>query len=205
MSFYLQELSALRMMNHNKIDSICDFRQNLDHKTRNFGGSWHPICKKPITDKTINNLHIFLDWMLQYQSNDYFLKIHSDVGYWYTNSLEQIESLCDLDYIKLQDLKQIDLTMPRDSIRIKKSDYQYRTYFKNQTLSIDEKSKLHDMLANQQVRLGPSFAEWFNRYSMSRYVCDNFFVDHNSKDILLLINLSCPIKIRRTVNIISDK
>lgn len=203
-TFSLPELSAIRDRSHKTIDRVCKVRQNLNGRMKNFGGSWMHRYQRPISDDMVADLHNMLDWMLA-QTSSYKLKISQDFGYFYTNSHEQVQDLHNLEYIRIHSAKQVQVDVPPNSIRIKKSKYLFRTYFKNQSLSIDDKQKLYTMLQNQPVRLGPGFNEWFQRYPMSKYVCDNFFVDHNDENILLLIGLTSGIKIKRTLNIISDK
>lgn len=203
-TFSLPELSAIRDRSHKIIDRVCEARQNLNARMKNFGGSWMHSHTRPITDDVIVNLHNFLDWMLSL-NDSYKLKISQDVGYFYTNSDDHVQDLHSLEYIKIHNAKQVHVDVPPNSIRIKKSKYLFRTYFKNQSLNNDDKERLYALLQNQPVRLGPSLSEWFHRYTFSKYVCDNFFIDHNDENIILLLGLASSIKIKRTVNIISDK
>ena len=90
---------------------------------------------------------------------------------------------------------------------IKSSKHSLRTYFKSQHLcSTEQKENLRELLFNQtEIRLGPGLSEWFTRYEFSKYIADNYFIDHNDTGILTLIGLVCPIKIKQTLNIIRDK
>ena len=206
MQFYFPELSALRNKTHAGIAAALKTRRHM--RQVNFGGSWKYHRKQhEITDDLIENCHTLCDYFIQAPDKEYKLTISMDTGYIYTNNLQIITDLINLPGVKFEQLKEVSLDIPVDSIKIRSAKHDLRTYFKTQWLSSEEqKVNLQQMLYSQKdIRLSPSLSEWFERYTASKYIADNFFIDHNSMNIITMLSLVCPIKIKHTLHIIRDK
>lgn len=200
--FLLPEVSALRYnLDHDHIDQQLDYREH--YRQINWGGSWQHIGK-PITNDVRSNCHKFCDFLLSRSLNYKFLIFDTHIGHYYTDVLDEINKLTTLSYIKVLNVKQALVDLPRNSIKLKKSDYKYRTYFSNQHLSSEQKNNLTNFLVSRtDVRLSPSLTEYISK--SHKYICDNFFVDHNDSGFLTFLTLVSSIKIKKTVDIICDK
>lgn len=205
LQFYFPELSSIRGKTHSSVDHALDSRAWA--RQVNFGGSWHYGVNIPeITDEIRADCHLLCAFFIGV-SNDYKLTISMDTGYFYTNHLQDVTDLLNFPCVMLEQLRESITDIPKNSIVIKNSQHLLRTYFKSQHLSSNEqKTNLKNLLLNQpEVRLSPGLLEWFTRYEFSKYIADNYFIDHNDTGILTMIGLVCPIKIKRTLNIIRDK
>lgn len=201
--FIVPELSALRELDHKRIDYVIQLRKNNESRFTNFGGSWSRY-QRPITDQIIMNLHQLCDLLLA-QTDSFKFTISGDIGHIYTNNTELLDSFNEEDFIKILSYREACLNIPRNSIQIKRSNYSSRTYFKTQRVTLEEKERLKDIFQQNDIRVGPSFTEWLTKFPLSKYVSDNYFIDHNTNDILTLLSLATGIKIKKTLTIISDK
>ena len=205
LQFYFAELSSIRNKTHAGVDEALAARSWM--REVNFGGSWQYRRKRhEITEELIQDCHTLLDYFIRLPEN-YKLIISMDTGYFYTNSLQDITDLLNFPSVVFEQLKQAVVDIPENSIIIKSANHDFRTYFKSQFLSsLEHKNNLMEMLYNQKdIRLGPSMQVWFERFTVSKYLCDNYFVDHNDMGLITMIHLTCPVKIKHTLNIIRDK
>lgn len=205
LQFYFPELSAIRGKTHSNVDHALDSRAWA--RQINFGGSWSYRSMAPeITDELRADCHLLCAFFINVP-NDYKLTISMDTGYFYTNHLQDITDLLNFPQVMTEQLREAVTDIPKNTIVIKNSNHLLRTYFKSQHLTSDEqKNNLQTLLINQSdIRLSPGLLEWFTRYEFSKYIADNYFIDHDDTGILTMINLVCPIKIKHTLNIIRDK
>lgn len=205
LQFYFPELGSLRNKTHAGVDEALNARSWM--RQINFGGSWKYRSRAPeITDDLREDCHTLLDYFIHLPKS-YKLTISLDTGYFYTNSLQNITDLLNYPSVVFEQLKQAVVDIPENSIVVKSANHDFRTYFKSQFLSsVEQKNNLMEMLYNQKdIRLGPGMKTWFERYTASKYVADNYFVDHNDMGLLTMIHLICPVKIKHTLNIIRDK
>lgn len=206
LQFYFPELSSIRERTHSGVDNALNARTWA--RQINFGGSWRYNNRigPDITDELRADCHLLCTFFIELV-NDHKLIISCDTGYFYTNHLQDITDLLNYPQVMMEQLKQAITDIPANSIVLKSSAHSLRTYFKSQHLANNEqKDNLRNILYNQKnIRLGPSFSEWFTRYEFSKYIADNYFIDHNDMGILTLVSLACPIKIKNTLTIIRDK
>lgn len=205
LQFTLAELSVIRGRTHEQVEKLLETRKKA--RNINYGGTWRYLShSRKITEEVRENCHDVCSYFKNL-SIDHKLVISLDTGYFYVNDLQFVTNLLDYPGINFLALREAVNEIPTDSIIVKKSNFDFRSYFKSQHLSnVDQKNNLMNMLYNQKnIRLSPSFNEWFTRYTHSKYLADYYFIDYNDKSILTMINLVCPIKIKKTFNIIRDK
>lgn len=205
LKFLFTELSSLRERNHDSIKRTLKSRSYL--RSINFGGSWryNNLVNNNITSKTIDSCLNFCDFLNAIQQ-DFKLVISLDQGFMYTNDFDLVADLCEYQDVHGLELKQAIVDRPKNSIVIKNSQHNFRTYFKSQNLVGNQKEQLANFLENQaDIRIGPGTRDWISRYRFSNYVADNYFVDHNDEAFLTMLSLVSPIKIKKTVTIINDK
>jgi len=205
LQFYFPELGAIRSKTHSGVDHALDGRAWA--RQINFGGSWRYGSAIPeITEELRSDCHLLCAFFINLK-NDHKLTIFSDTGYFYTNELQDITDLLNVPQVMLEQLREAVIDIPENSIVIKSAKHSLRTYFKSQHLTSNEqKENLKNLLLHQkEVRLSPGLVEWFTRYEFSKYIADNYFIDHNDTGILTMISLVCPLKIKSTLNIIRDK
>jgi hypothetical protein len=157
-----------------------------------------------ITEKTMSDLHALARVLLG-TTVEFKLVVSLNQGYVYTNDLvllDQLESMPELAY---KSYTQAQVARPKNTIQLRNSRYQFRSYFGMCKLTDEQKHVLKQFLItqSQHVRLGPALARWVNQ-SFTR-TQDYFFVDHNTETWLTLLALVQPGIVRKTMHIITDK
>lgn len=210
--FRLTEVSCLKIIDHDYVDIVLARRiewRDL-HRQRQQAGrggigfpSIHTrLAVRPIiTKETAKNLHDLVDLLLS--TTDSFKLVTSvDRAWIYTNNLVLLEQINLVTALEDKFYTQAVINRPVDSIRLKKSQYAYRSYFRTQKITAQQKNQIDQFLNNQQgaVRVSPALTEWLaGGYLRTQ---DYFFIDHAGESWLLLLALVHPGLLRKTVNII---
>ncbi len=194
------ELTALRELDHQTVDRILDHRSDWQRRRPNFGGSWR--SRREINDSDRANCHTLCDYLLKL--TDYKLVISSDWGYLYANDLDKIREMETLGCLSPVHIKKSVQDRPRDTLLIRNSKHEYRSYFRAGRLEEPERTSLLSYLSNQQdLRISPGLQSFINKgYT---YLDSNGFVDHNTMGEIMMLNLIRPRAIRKTVKLIRDK
>ena len=203
MHFQLQDISAIKLTSHKKIDQYLDaqhWRRKINH-----GGSWRwNSYSHDITKESIKNCHDAYDG-LKTISDEYKLTTSYDCGYLYLKDLGNAEDFLNLSGIKVVQIKQVEIDRPENSMIIKSAKHDFRTYFKNQRIELENKQNLVNFLKDRNdIRLSPSFCEWISKHTNHRYLCDNYFIDHNDDGFLTMLCLVSPIKIKKTLTLLTE-
>ena len=210
-SFHLDEVSCLKELNHDYINSIIERRKEWREMSRLrlgrqsgktgiatiMGKRW-----RDITETTELNLHQLADELIH--SKALFKLVTSvDQGWVYTNDLALIETLNEDHELKYKQLSEAVIDRPKNSIKLKESKYTHRSYFRVAKLTAKEKDNIINFFVNQldYIRVSPALTDWTD--SALTRTQDYFFVDHTGDDWLLMLALIKPGLIRKTVDIIS--
>jgi hypothetical protein len=200
----------LRELDHAKIDDLIHRRKQWQEvaQQRWINGRQNTTILrrrwKDITEKTVTDLHSVADVLLT-STADFKLVVSVHQGYVYTNDLSLLAKLDCMPELTCKTHTQARVDRPENTIRLKKSNYNFRSYFKTLHLSAQEKQQLVNFLKTQQdfVRTSPAMIQWI-RESFTR-LQDYYFVDHDSQQWLTLISLVSPGIIRKTMQILTDK
>jgi hypothetical protein len=210
LGFNLDEATCLRELDHANIDELIQRRKQWQEVTQQrwINGRQNTTILsrrwKEITEKTVTDLHTVADVLLT-STADFKLVVSVHQGHVYTNDLALLAKLDCMTELTCKTRTQAQIDRPQNTIRLKKSNYNFRSYFKTLHLSAQEKQQLVNFLKTQQdfVRTSPSMTQWvkesFNRLQ------DYYFVDHDSQQWLTLISLVYPGIIRKTMQILADK
>ncbi len=203
LNFKLEELSALRTLDHDHIDRELNHRVTWRQRNPNFGGSWRGR-RGQITNQHRADCHTLCDYLLSQQ--DYKLTISGDWGYVYTSNLAMIRHMEQLAYLKPVSIKRVIIDLPRDSILIRSSEHEWRSYFRAGRITEQQKQALQNFLQNQQdIRIGPGLQTFLDSDGKHHYVNDNMFIDHNGQGITMMLTLILPRSIRKTLKLVRDK
>jgi hypothetical protein len=211
MSFKLDEVSCLRILDHANIDLMMkrrqEWREVTQHRWLNAKQNTGVIVSrrnKLITQHTIDNLHTLAETLLT-TDKDFKLVVSSNQAWVYTNEPELFDILERLPILQHKTYAQVQVNRPANTLKLKNSKYSFRSYFKFSKLTALQKDQLIDFLINQQtqVRLSPSLKIWidqpFNR------VQDYFFIDYKTASWTTMLALVHPGLIRKTLQIIPAK
>lgn len=210
LGFNLDEATCLRELDHAMIDDLIQRRKQWQEvaQQRWINGRQNTTILsrrwKAITEKTVTDLHTVADVLLT-STAEFKLVVSVHQGYVYTNDLTLLTKLDGMSELTFKTRTQAQVDRPQNTIRLKKSNYNFRSYFRARHLSAQEKQQLVGFLKTQQdfVRTSPAMIQWtkdpFNRLQ------DYYFVDHDSSQWLTLISLVYPGMIRKTMQILTDK
>lgn len=123
----------------------------------------------------------------------------------YSNNLDFLKGLADTNYSRRSEITEVLLDRPRDSVKLRKSDYQYRTYFRDCNLTQENRQYLENWLRNQQnIRVSTGLQEFLDRGWRNLY--SNYFFDHNDTRLTQMLGLIVPRAVKTTKTIvIADK
>lgn len=209
MNFVMPEVTALREIDHAYIDDTIERRKTWRELARqrwSSGANPWPAKRlwREITADMIGNLHALADFLLR-QPAEYKLVVSLDEAWLYSNDSNMLDSAADLPYLLHKNFSRAVVDRPKDTIRLKKTVYQYRSYFRAEKLTQDQKDLLHKFLHTQSphTRLSPALQNWMiDPYTRLQ---DYFFVDYNAESWITMLSLVHPGLIRKTVQIIPAK
>lgn len=210
LGFYLNEATCLRELDHAKIDDLIKRRKQWQEvaQQRWINGRQNTTILSrrwsDITETTVMNLHSMADMLLK-STVDYKLVVSVHQGYVYSNDLMLLSQLDSMPELTWKTRTQAQVDRPQNTIRLKKSNYNFRSYFRPLHLSTEQKQQLTNFLKTQQnfVRTSPAMNQWLS--DPFTRLQDYYFVDHDSEQWLTLISLVTPGLIRKTMQILVDK
>ena len=123
----------------------------------------------------------------------------------YSNNLDFLKALADNDYSRRSEITEALLDRPRDTVKLRKSDYQYRTYFRDCNLTQENRQYLENWLRNQtNIRVSPGLQEFLDKSWRNLY--SNYFFDHSDIRLTQMLGLIVPRAVKTTKTIvIADK
>jgi len=205
--FYLQEVSCLRELNHDYINTMIQRRiawrevaQQRWHKSNNITTNILARRRREISEDTIQDLHTLADLLIT-TGADFKLVVSANHAHVYTNDLSLLDQLDNMPSLENKYYARAIVARPRDTIRLKNPQHRFRSYFRSVKLSTEHRTYLKNFLISQPTaRISPAFQVWldgvFNRTQ------DYFFVDHDSMQWLTMLGLVRPGMIRKTMQII---
>ena len=208
-SFHLDEVSALRELNHQYIDVIIERRRqwreiSLQRWTNAVQSNKNIVTRraKDITNENVENLHALTDVLLRGRVE--FKLVTSVSSAWvYTNDVHLLETLDKLDFLVWKTYSEAVVDRPKNTIKLKDPKHRYRSYLKCVKLTDEEKTHLCNFFANQQghARISPALLKWMDeRWHRTQ---DYFFIDHDDESWLVMLSLIKPNMIRKTVELIA--
>jgi hypothetical protein len=210
MSFKLDEVSCLRTLDHDSIDSMMkrrqEWRELAQHRWLNAKQNTARLSRvhSPITEQTVENLHTLAEVLLT-TDKDFKLVVSGNQAWVYVNDPALFDCLEQLPILQCKTYFQAQVNRPPNTVKLKNSKYSFRSYFKFSKLTASQKDQLVDFLINQQtqVRLSPSLKTWINQ-PFNR-VQDYFFIDYKTVSWITMLALVHPGLVRKTLQIIPAK
>ena len=203
LGFTLSEATALRGLNHESIDLSLDQRMVWREVARR---RWRPSIihdLHEITAQTRTDLHLVCTTLAE-STVDFKLVVSTNSGWVYTNNIKLINQLDRLTCLSNKIYTQAVINRPKNTILLKKSLYQNRSYFSNLKLTDTEKQNLVNFFTNQQehIRISPALRAWLYDRPYKR-TQDYFFFDYSGPQWLTMLSLINSGLIRRTLDIIN--
>ena len=206
LGFFLDEVSCLRILDHKNIDEFIERRKQWREisRHRQIHGTIISRRWKEITDTTVKNLHDLAEILLTTNEN-FKLVVSANNAYVYTSSLDLINQLDSLEFLLNKRYTAAKISRPKNTVALKNSKFQSRSYFKFQTVTHKQKENLVNFFKNQQehIRISPGLKSWFERTETR--VQDYFFIDYTGETWLSMLSLVHPGLVRKTMQIFSGK
>lgn len=209
-NFYIEEANCLRDLSHDNIDyklqRLSMWREIAQKRMGHLFASY-PSARRSlnkITPEVRANLHVVATVLLD-TSAIYKLVVSVNSGTVYTNDLDLLAQLDQVPCLQHKSYSEARVVRQKDTVRLRASPHRYRSYFRTQQLTPQQKEHLENFLQNQQqlIRIGPALQRWldlpFNRTQ------DYFFVDYQKSSWASMLNLVVPGLIRKTMPIIVGK
>lgn len=198
--FTLHELGVIRGLKYDKIDKIVKDRNQWRSENQL---RWN-YKQRPITEQETANLKTVCQLLMSVQ-DQIKLAISYDYGYVYTNNIDVIQQIHDLECIGRAHIQQVQITGLPDTVALKNPTWSHRTYFRSKTLTDQQRSTLVDYLsARDNIRLSPGLKQWLgSRYFGAKWLQDYYFFDHNNDGEVLFLNMVIPRITGRTLQIVA--
>lgn len=128
--------------------------------------------------------------------------VYSDWQYFYTNDVEFFDWLARFPQVKYVNYTRAEIAIPRDTVVLKASDYQWRSYFRDRFYKQDQLEILSRFLLNRPEQFAIT-RHWQDRLrNKNLWISRSFFVDHHDQRDVLLLNMALPGAIRKTMPIL---
>jgi hypothetical protein len=194
MHFRFSESGRMRQLTREHIMANCEFVNTsmFYHKTRI--SDQHKEAMLELCD-VINSISV-----------PFKRVVYSNHQYFYTNNPEIFDQFRNFQGVGWCAYTEAVVDRPRDVVLLAKSNYQWRTYFRDRWYNQNEVEVLSKFLLSrsQQFRTTPYWANKMRRKYM--YISSGFFVDHHDQQDVLLLNIAMPNAVRKTLPIqISNK
>lgn len=203
--FSMPEASVLRYLSHKKIDRIIGLRREWGKRMMNSAqpGSWlRAWAKVEITDQHVEDLHTMCDF-LSADTRDRKMVISSDIVHLYTTDPGLVKDIMSMPYVVDPVYTRAVAVGTPNILRLKNPRYAFRSYFRQQLITPEQKDNLAAFLnAQEKVRLSPTL-KWVlsQRFDKSQRVFEYYFIDHDDSGVITMLGLILPGAIRKTVPI----
>lgn len=191
LSFRVKSACLARKLSHPDLDHWINRRQSLDTR-------WG-FTKDAITSWDRDNLHSLVDLLLTVpQPRKFYFTMHW--AYVYHNDTQELERIAQAPYLGQLCLGQAAVVRPRDVIVKRKPQYGYRTYFRERLFKDMEKGRnFRDFLRRQDQLSCSGALERSLENEKYFYLQRHHYVEHDSPQDALLLNLHTPNIVRKTV------
>lgn len=206
---FLPECSALRTLDHDKIDRVIASRRDWGRRIQQaHPGSWsRSWVKSQITEEQVANLHVFCSFLLQ-DERPRKMVITGNVLYLYSTQpdlLEEAKSLPCFSPQRQYPIEQVILVGQPDTVRLKKANHRYRTYLRHSRVDQQQLAGLRAFLSAQEnVRVGPALQSALDMPN-TKWLFDYYFVDHDDASMITMLNMILGRSVRSTQPIVEDK
>ena len=197
LKFYMPDVHVMRYQSHDMIDQILESKEN--NNAYLWTGDWGGRREQAVGVR--EHLHEFLYFLNDILSN-YKLTVQRHYGHLYTNDVNVIDTVSHLGYLRADSINQVEL-IPEGILVLRDPRHAYRTYFKNQRISIKDKERLISFMLNQpSVRTSPGLQDFLTKWPNYCYLQQNYFIDHNDMGFITMLKLVCAASLKKTITLV---
>jgi hypothetical protein len=186
---------AHRVRNYKDEDTIV---ASVRHYNFSIGTrSW----QNPILASQLENL-VTISQLLKTSSEPYKHISSYDQIYIYTNDVALLETIAQSPAVTDAKYSQAVVDLPSDVVVLKRSKYQYRTYFKSKLVSTESSNRVRSFLLDRtDCYRFTSGLKYMLETRKEMYFRDYYFVDHHGPGDMLMLAMVCPGIVRKTMPI----
>lgn len=190
---YLLEANLLRSWDHVEIDRRIDIRKNRQ-------SAWHRSWTASQQD--LENLHQICDKILSWGA-DHKKVLYYNHLYLYSNDIEFMNALSQIPFLRWTEIAEAKVNRPRGVVMLNDPKHKLRTYFRDRWLSEEQSSEFKNFLLSRRniFHFTEIFADNLSRFRNRLHLGQHNFVDHDSAQELLMLDIVCPGLIRKTLPI----
>ena len=205
----LHWIEACRSLDTDRIKDLIDMWDSHTYyrKKVNFGGSWR-TKEYYLPERLEPSLYIANQWFID-NRQDVKLQFLKDKVFVYTNDIEHLNELKELDVYERLTVTEIKLDRPRGTVKARYPGFQLRAYFRPMQITEQQRNNLMKFINDNEINLRTNIGlERFIKSSPKKYnyltLRDYFFVDLRDERLLSVLELMCPGIVRKTMDIIYD-
>lgn len=196
--FILQEASALRELDHDKIDKTLDFRRDFTRFTQ-----------VDITSDKRQNCHTVCDQLLNLKSPFKSVIAGRSWIYFYTSDLESIKTLSQGPAARIGTISQANVVCAKDTIALRNPKHAFRTYFKCHSPTDAQMNNLMEFaqINSEELKVSLGLQKLFeyavrHKTHAYRWIMDYHYIDHSDMRLVTALALMHPRLIRKTKQIV---
>ena len=196
MRFRYENSGRMRSLNHRDIAHGC--------ATANYIAAIRGVNLNPISPETEQAMKDFAD-IISAISQPFKRIVYSDWQYFYSNDFSVFATIAQVPGIKYVTYHQAVIDQPRDTVVLKQSKYQWRSYFTERVYKPDQLQTFSQFLLSrpQQFKVTDTWRRRFsNKPGLFAYIPRSFFVDHHDPKDSLMLHMVLPGCVRKTMPIV---
>lgn len=130
------------------------------------------------------------------------LVVSGNYGYVYTNNVVLLSSVITNFSRHVRQLRQACIVRPKNTVSLRNSPHQFRTYFREKSINQTEKQQLLTFLQTQtEWRVSKALLKRLTRFS-PMWMSRSYFVDHNTESEIVMLNLIVPGILQMTMPVV---
>ena len=151
--------------------------------------------------KKLESLHKLAE-LLNTHRAEIKLVVSGSYGYVYTNNIELLLTVLKDFPLHVRQLRHACIVRPKNTVSLRNSPHQYRTYFREKSINQTEKQQLLTFLQTQtEWRVSKALLKRLTRFS-PMWMSRSYFVDHNTESEVVMLNLIVPGILQMTMPVV---
>jgi hypothetical protein len=140
--------------------------------------------------------------LLKLYQTEIKLTVSGNCGYVYTNNVQLLLSVITNFSQHVRQLRHACIVRPKNTVSLRNSLHQYRTYFREKSINQTEKQQLLTFLQTQtEWRVSKALLKRLSRFS-PMWMSRSYFVDHNTESEVMMLNLIVPGILQKTMPVV---
>jgi hypothetical protein len=198
----MEDIFCLRSLDKTS-DDYCKDILSRYHQRYRWTYRYHDRLIQAARDQSKLNLLYKLAELLKIYQTETKLIVSGNCGHVYTNNIELLLSVLKDFRLHVHQLRQACIVRPRNTVSLRNSPHRYRTYFREKSINQTEKQQLLGFLQTQtEWRICKSLINKLQYQFSPTWTSRSHFIDHNTENEVLMLNLFVPGILQNTMPII---